>query len=690
MPPRLLSKFFMEFKDGICSSIKRICFLWLYFSAVFLFFELILGIATEKETAQVPFFLLSSVFTYSFLTALLIAVLDKPWINIVSAFITLLTALFYAVQVCFYGVFSTFVTLGVILHGGMALANFPQIVAGTIKSNFLYLILLLVTIPMSAFSPEFVNKYRIKRNTVTFFVFSSLFIAVQLSFLMTFFPFKTDAANSPVSVYTEKRPVANTVSVLGGRNVLVLEVKRMLFGNDFVSAVILRKIGTAFTPDNCQVADTEEKAAVTEPPPNTASEKKARILPINFETLLNDDCDEQLHEMDKYFSSLEPDYENEYTGLFKGKNLIFITAESFWSAVVREDVTPVLYKMINEGFKFTNFYTPYWEVSTTDGEYVNCLSLLPKSGTYSFRDSAKNFLPFALGNQFRRLGYTTKAYHNYLGSYYDRNISHPNMGYDFSSMGDGYRTTDSWPDSDHEMMKITLPEYIDEPKFHAYYMTISGHLPYDFWANAIAIKHREEVEQLDYDEAIKAYFACTIDLDNALGYILEELERKGKAEDTVIVLAADHYPYGLTIEQMRLLAGKHFDSTFGLYENNMIIYNPGQKPVEVNKICSNLDILPTLSNLFGLPYDSRLFIGHDVFSDADPFVVFKCVNVVTDKLKYRSDRDSAVPQDNAETTSDDVAAVKKQLAQKIKYSELILERDYYRRIWENLNKSKTE
>ena len=68
---------------------------------------------------------------------------------------------------------------------------------------------------------------------------------------------------------------------------------------------------------------------------------------------------------------------------------------------------------------------------------------------------------------------------------------------------------------------------------------------------------------------------------------------------------------------MRLLAGKHFDSTFGLYENNMIIYNPGQKPVEVSKISSNLDILPTLSNLFGLPYDSRLFIGHDGFSDAD-------------------------------------------------------------------------
>ncbi len=678
----------MESDESQKKFLLKILILWIYYFFLYLFFEYILRIATD--VIPVSYFLLSSIFTYSLLTALFLALMERPLLNIVSAFVTIITGIYYAVQICFFGVFSTFATLGVILKGGMAIVNFPQIVAGTIKSNILYLILLLLTLPLSFFPPELIKKYRIKKNCATIFIFSSLFITLNLSFIMTFIPFRTDISNSAISVYTEKQPVVKTMTILGGRNSLVLDAKRMIYGNDYLSAVILRKIGKILLSENNVIFDTEIQSDDSEIVVNAIPKKKANILPIDFETLLNDESDEQLHDMDRYFSSLKPDYENEYTGIFKGKNLIFITAESFWSAVVREDVTPVLYKMMNEGFKFTNFYTPYWEVSTTDGEYVNCLSLLPKSGTYSFRDSAKNFLPFALGNQFRRLGYTTKAYHNYLGSYYDRNISHPNMGYDFSSMGDGYRTTESWPDSDHEMMKITLPEYIEEPKFHAYYMTISGHLPYDFWANAIAIKHREEVEYLDYDEAIKAYFACTIDLDNALGYILEELEKRGIAEDTVIVLAADHYPYGLTIEQMRLLAGKHFDSTFGLYENNMIIYNPGQKPVEVSKICSNLDILPTLSNLFGLPYDSRLFIGHDVFSDADPFVVFKCINVITDKLKYRGDRDSAVPQDDKEITQEDISAVKKQLAQKIKYSELVLERDYYRRIWNNINESKTE
>ena len=680
----------MESDESTQTALKKILFLWIYYFFLFLIFEYILRIATDTDIIPVSYFLLSSILTYSLLTAILLAVMERPLLNIVSALITIITGIYYAVQICFYGVFSTFATLGVILNGGMAIVNFPQIVVGTIKTNIVYLVLLFFTFPLSIIYPELLKRVKITKNSVTYFIFSSLFVAVNLSFILTFYPFRTDLSNSAVSVYTDKHPVVKTMTILGGRNSLVLDAKRMILGNDYLSAIILRKIGNVLLSDTNVIIDEEIQNIDVDTVVNTVQEKKANILPIDFESLLNDESDEQLHDMDRYFSSLEPDYENEYTGLFKGKNLIFITAESFWSAVVRQDLTPVLYKMMNEGFKFKNFYTPYWEVSTTDGEYVNCLSLLPKSGTYSFRDSAKNMLPFALGNQFRRLGYTTKAYHNYLGSYYDRNISHPNMGYDFSSMGDGYRTTNSWPDSDHEMMKITLPEYIDEPQFHAYYMTISGHLPYDFWANAIAIKHREEVEHLDYDEAIKAYFACTIDLDNALGYILEELEKRGIAENTVIVLAADHYPYGLTIEQMRLLAGKHFDSTFGLYENNMIIYCPGQKPIEVNKICSNLDILPTLSNLFDLPYDSRLFIGHDVFSDADPFVVFKCINVVTDKMKYRGDRDSAVPQDNEEITAEDIATVKKQLAQKIKYSELILERDYYRRIWDNINTANSE
>src|SRR5690606_372494 len=111
---------------------------------------------------------------------------------------------------------------------------------------------------------------------------------------------------------------------------------------------------------------------------------------------------------------------NDYTGKYKGYNLILITAESFSPFAIDENVTPTLYKMANEGYQFTNFYTPVWGVSTSDGEYVALQGLIPKSGVWSFQESGKNSLPFVLGNQLKKLNYPTRAYHNHTYTYYGR------------------------------------------------------------------------------------------------------------------------------------------------------------------------------------------------------------------------------------------------------------------------------
>ena len=154
-------------------------------------------------------------------------------------------------------------------------------------------------------------------------------------------------------------------------------------------------------------------------------------LDFVIDTLAEQEDDETLKSMDLYFSGTEPTAQNEQTGIFAGKNLIFITAESFTDFAVDPKYTPTLYKLLTEGYSFTNFYNPVWSVSTLDGEYVNLQSLLPKSGVWSMKESAENWLPFTLGNQFGRLGYETKAYHNHSVYYYDRVSSHPNLGYEF-------------------------------------------------------------------------------------------------------------------------------------------------------------------------------------------------------------------------------------------------------------------
>ena len=106
--------------------------------------------------------------------------------------------------------------------------------------------------------------------------------------------------------------------------------------------------------------------------------------------------------------------------------------------------------------------------------------------------------------------------------------------------------TSSWPASDLEMMEQSIGDYINSgEQFHAYYMTFSGHMSYDTATNKIAAANYHLVKDLPYSEPTKCYLACNIELDKALAYLLEELEKAGILDKTAIVLAADHHPYSL-------------------------------------------------------------------------------------------------------------------------------------------------
>ena len=132
------------------------------------------------------------------------------------------------------------------------------------------------------------------------------------------------------------------------------------------------------------------------------------------------------------------------------------------------------------------------------------------------------------------------------------------MGYDYYGVGNGLEVKASWPESDLEMMEKTIPQALSgEKPFHLYYMTVSGHLNYNFTGNAMAYKHREEAKAAypDHSEAFQAYLACNMELDRALAYVLEQLEAAGELENTVICLSGDHYPYGLEDAVLDELAG---------------------------------------------------------------------------------------------------------------------------------------
>lgn len=404
------------------------------------------------------------------------------------------------------------------------------------------------------------------------------------------------------------------------------------------------------------------------------------VLDIDFTALAENESKKEIKSLHEYFANSEPTSKNQYTGMFKGYNFIYLTCEGYSPWAVDENVTPTLYKLTHSGFVFTNFYNPIWYTSTSDGEYVECIGLLPYNSN-SFKRSKNNALPFCFGWQFLKLGYTSRAYHAHTVTYYGRNETHPNMGYIFKAKRGGLPITDVWPESDLEMMQLSLPEYINDEHFHAYYMTVSGHLEYSFNDNTQARKNKELVDDLPYSSEVKAYIACNAELDKALAYLIEELDKAGKLENTVIAFGADHYPYGLSDEAIDEIAGEHVDRDFELYRNNFVIWNSQmEEPVIVDKYGSGLDMMPTLSNLFGLEYDSRLFMGNDLLSDAPGLVIFGNQSFITDICKYNSKTHKVEMLVDVELPEDYIQTVSRIVQNKFTVSKNILLNDYYRYI----------
>ena len=406
------------------------------------------------------------------------------------------------------------------------------------------------------------------------------------------------------------------------------------------------------------------------------------VMNIDFDSLIKQEKNATIKNMHAYFKDQSPTEKNEYTGMFKGCNLILITAEGFSPYAISKELTPTLYEMSTEGFVFKNFYNPVWGVSTSDGEYVACTGLYPKTGVWSFKLSGKNYMPFAFGNQFKSLGYTTNAYHNHSYTYYGRDVSHPNMGYTYKGLGNGLEVAKTWPESDLEMMQVTVPEYINNKPFHTYYMTVSGHMNYTFEGNSMAKKNKQYVEHLQLSDSAKAYIACNMELEFAMKHLVDSLESKGILENTVIAISPDHYPYGLEKKYIDELAGHEVESNFELYKSSFILWKKGMTPVIVDKNCSSVDIAPTISNLFGLEYDSRLLMGKDILSNNKALVVFNNKSWITDLAMYNSITRKVNTFNGESLDKDYVATVNKQVDSKLKISAKILETDYFKKVIE--------
>lgn len=397
-------------------------------------------------------------------------------------------------------------------------------------------------------------------------------------------------------------------------------------------------------------------------------------------------------DLNKYVSSLTPSMKNKYTGLFKGKNLVMITAEAFTAEVIDPTLTPTLYRLATKGINFTDYYQPA-SAGTTGGEYQNIFGMVPTSGGKSLKNTATHLNYFTIGSQLDRLGYYGKAFHNNTHTYYDRHKTHINLGYSdgYMAWGNGMEKLikKQWPQSDYEMISATLPSYIDKKPFNVYYMSVSGHSGYTRTGNSMTKKNWDRVAHLSYSDPVKGYLAANLELEDAVAHLVSELEAKGIADDTVICISTDHFPYGLdsdaklgNMPYLSELYGFSVDNYMQRDHSRLILWCGSledEEPIVVDSPTFGLDILPTLSNLFGTEFDSRLMPGRDVFSDAPALVFNMGYDWKTDYGTYISATGKFTPvNDSIEIPDNYVASIKAIVRNKIRYCSNALNSDYFR------------
>ena len=439
-----------------------------------------------------------------------------------------------------------------------------------------------------------------------------------------------------------------------------------------------------------QTGDSGETGtpATTEPPKPVYT---YQMMDLDLEGLIANSDDDTVVNISRYLSSLTPSKTNDMTGMFQGKNLILITCEAFSKEFITPELTPTLYRMMTKGIQFTDYYQPAWGGSTSSGEFSVMTGIEPARGVRSITNSIGRNMSITIGNKLKDLGYFTRAYHNHDYTYYSRDETHENLGYEkFIGVGNGMEVTDVWPESDVEMIDFTVPQYIDHQPFSVYYITVSGHGLYSWGGNRQSARHQDEVQNLDCSDTIKAYIACNLEVEYAMKSLIQQLEAAGIADDTLIVLTADHYPYCLEKsdawytdkDYLSEYYGYEVTNVFQRDHNCLIMWSGCLEGMDlrIDSPTFSLDIVPTLCNLFGVEWDSRLYSGRDVFSDAEALVFWPDHSWKTEKGSWDASLNTGTeftPAEGAEVTEDYLNRIRRSVSNKLNYAYAVLGLDYF-------------
>lgn len=686
-------------EQNICRRVLKT--LQFYFVCLFIYLEVVFHLVRFGFEADNIIQKLLFAIIFGLIVSGFVSLFNEMLQKILSVVVTALVCTYFVIQVIYSGVFSTYLSAsGSIGVAGQAF-DFTDVIVKELRHE--WWIIALLILPIVLYAVIGIRKISYTRYTLVVYGLSFAGALVCLTITMVVLSKDDNALYTSYEVYRDYTSVDMAVEQLGVSEAFVLDAKYAVADKlgihrkqlEFVAEEAIAQTEIVARPDcSCvgNILRQKDENGVTLAKKLDAGDVydiSPNVLDIDMDELIEKETNQNIAAIHEYVKSVTPTNKNKYTGMFEDYNLIFVVAEGFSGYVIDPKLTPTLYKMSHKGFCFNNYYTPLWYGSTLGGEYADLTGLMPKNGGYlsmGRAGSRGNDMMFTLSRQLLKKGYTVTGFHNNDYTYYDRHISHTNMGYNWIGVGNGYVPEKSqsgvtyWPQSDLNMIETTFDIYKDSLPFHTYYLTVSGHVMYNFGGNAMAARHKDYVEKLDYSETTKAYIACQYELELALTRLNEKLEEAGIADKTLIVVTADHVPYD-NKEVVDELAGKTLDSTFEWYKNTLIIYSASmEEPVDVGKYCSSLDVLPTISNLMGLDYDSRMLAGQDILSDAEGLVMFNDRSFITDRCSYNANTGEVKSLDGKAVDDEYVQQKIAQIKNKFSFAENVCNLDYYRYI----------
>ena len=669
----------------------------IYYPVLLLYMEVVFHLYMGLEMRYIPVF-----GGFAVVTGLILSIINSffsyKFGKIVRGAISLLISVVFCVEMICRDILQQYFQLfsAVDTAMGNRLEDYWSAIRTSLLENWFGLVLML-GVPALFYSIVTVRtkvyKKRASKTIRWILVCSVLGALIYLTTLgfMKFIPWEGDF--TPEKLYKMDTNTDDQVEQLGLITMLRLDAQHSLLGVDTEVEIDLGSLEGTIVENQQTVEEIQYK-------PN--------IMELDLQTLIDSNANDNIKWLSEYIQTVTPSMQNEYTGMFEGYNVIFITAEGFSGYMIDPELTPTLYKLANEGFVFENFYSALHFTSTSGGEFQNLTGLYPKNGfPISMKETGiqGTLLPFTLANMLNAEGYTSTGYH-FNENMYGRELSHPNLGYDWRQASDCTNPIQKekdengkvyWPQSDDYMVEQSIQDYISKEPFHTYYLTLSGHLPYGNGSNRMSARNAELVETLPYSEKTKAYIAANLELEKGLTRLLKELENADIAEQTLIVMAPDHIPYS-DVDILAELAGHSFGADsletlneqsidFEVYKNTLIMWSASMKePVTVKKMCCQVDILPTILNLLGEKYDSRLLAGTDILSDSEGMVIFSSNSWMTDKGIYNrftgefySNEDVVMEDEEQEAY---VARKKTETSCKLAMTSIIIENDYYRLLFQ--------